>query len=1101
MRLAVDMSSFMWTSLLVGKDKEGIEVNHNGRDVWVNTAGYGYEHLVNMLTAAMNDAGATPIDMVMVFEGKDSKRKRTMLDPLYKSGDSRAPEQYIQFNLLKENIKKTFRDLGAIAISQAYVEGDDVLGYLARNAEEDLMIATNDNDLVVLNGTNDYGAKVQVRINGEIGVNKYGPFDTKLVTLYKALVGDTSDKIKGVKGFGAAAWLNVNVRYDDDGCFELMDLIHRGRRDEVATIAEQQDCKYLRLIVEHWVDAVKCLKLATIHHEWVNTVDHQLEWEAGVVISATTDERLKPYRASKRLVTSATYAQALAFLKNKLVETKVPAFDIETSTPEDSDDWLAAQGDPEGVDVIGSYLCGFSITFGPNMQYTYYVSVKHKDTDNASMRQAREMIEALFDKEIAIQNTSFELTVLYGDEAKDEDGSLWRDHWRKYGNFGFIPKVLDTKIEAAYVDENVSSGLKQRSANHLGYTQVSYKETMTIDGQLHKMHQVPATHVFSYGCDDTICTGALHNFYRLHMQLDHHWKVYKEVELDAAFLHAKMFYDGIPISLAKLSELAQEDEKIGKDAWATLREYLISKGWDGTTPPVYSSALTAKEIKQAYSIVTGQDSEEADDDEEAEPAETVKDPVLSSRVRTAAKFPALLEQAGQEELAKLISAALSGDAAPLTQYVQARFDGEPKFKMSNKQMCHLLYTVMALPVRVRNKPTATMKAKGIREGNPKGDDLALQYAIEDAKTDEEKAVLKAIQLLQMVKVRKSLFYEPYPKLLHWKTGKIHGSHNQAATNTRRASASKPNLQQLSVKEKMKGFVPRIREAIMPHKPGAVVVSMDFSAQELRIIAEQCRDDNMLACYIGDNKKDMHSLTGCAIAQKAEKDKDWSYNVFIEALEAGEPEQQRSAAVYRGKGKGTNFAVSFGAMADKIALTLHISPEEAQTYIDAREATFPGEVVWKKQVVKETLATGTSKTLMGAVRHLASAINSEDRYTASKAERQGVNFRVQGSAAEQTKLAEGRFWRSGIFEKMDAQYYAPIHDELVMSVMLDQLPEFIQEGHPYMVSNYANMFVPIESSIGFGWNFGVLAEIGTTPSEAAIVAGIAKLKEANGSTCP
>ena len=25
MRLAVDMSSFMWTSLLVGKDKEGIE--------------------------------------------------------------------------------------------------------------------------------------------------------------------------------------------------------------------------------------------------------------------------------------------------------------------------------------------------------------------------------------------------------------------------------------------------------------------------------------------------------------------------------------------------------------------------------------------------------------------------------------------------------------------------------------------------------------------------------------------------------------------------------------------------------------------------------------------------------------------------------------------------------------------------------------------------------------------------------------------------------------------------------------------------------------------------------------------------------------------
>lgn len=1116
MRLAIDMSSFMWTSLLVGKDKEGIEVNHNGREVWVNSAEYGYENLVNMMTAAMRDADAVPMDTILVFEGKDSKRKRTMLDPLYKSGDSRAPEQYIQFNLLKEQIKQTFRDLGAIAVSQAYVEGDDVLGYLARNSEEDLMIATNDNDLIVLHGKNGYGANVEVRINGEIGVNKYGPFDTKLVTLYKALVGDTSDKIKGVKGFGPAAWLNINVRYDDDGCFELMDLIHRGRRDEVAVIAEQQDCKYLRLIVEHWVDAVKCLKLATIHHEWVNTIDHQLEWEAGVCISDTNDERLKPYRASKRLVTADKFEAAYNFLHNKMRETAEPAFDIETSTPDESDEWLAAQDDPEGVDQLGSQLTGFSITFGRNMQYTYYVSVDHAETDNITKWQARQMIELMFGKPISIQNTMFELTVLY--QTEDEDGVKWKDAWNKYGERGFIPNIRDTKLEAAYVDENVKNALKYRSSLHLGYTQTDYKSTVSRTGprdtlppggrvvqviagevgeedvlvKMYKMRELPATAILDYGADDTICTGALHNFYKLHMQLDHHWQVYLDVELDAAYLHALSFLDGLTYDMAKGKLLESHDKGVYDAAWATLRDYLLANGWEGTVPPTYGQDITVAQMKEAYKIVKGIDDEEEDDEEEAaEPA--VKDAFLSSRVRTPAKLIALLQSMGEDTFAGLLELCLSGGHVQFTEYVRRHFTGEPKFKASNKQMVKLLYEVMKLPIVVRNKPTAKMKAAGIKQGNPKGDAKALAYALRDG-PDELKPVLEAIKLMQMVRTRDSLYYSKYPYFVHWKTGKIHPSHNQCQTNTRRASESKPNKQQLPKHQKIEGQPARFRETILPHKKNAVVVSMDFEAQELRIIADYSQDPNMLACFIGDSLKDMHALTGVGILMKKFPKDGWSYEVFMEALRDPEHGQYKFVKGYRSIGKTVNFATEYGAMAEKISITLLVDEDEAQTYIDAKEEAFPVVVEWKENVVKEAQTHGHVRTKLGAKRHLAALLSSDDRFTASKADRQAVNFKVQGSAAEMTKLAEGRMWEDGLFFETDSVYYGPVHDECVASVAIEDLYEFIPRMHKCMVGAYADMTVPIGSSISFGPSFGEQIEIGNAPTKEAIEEGLRQYRE-------
>ena len=132
--------------------------------------------------------------------------------------------------------------------------------------------------------------------------------------------------------------------------------------------------------------------------------------------------------------------------------------------------------------------------------------------------------------------------------------------------------------------------------------------------------------------------------------------------------------------------------------------------------------------------------------------------------------------------------------------------------------------------------------------------------------------------------------------------------------------------------------------------------------------------------------------------------------------------------------------------------------------------------------------------LGVRRHLAEALMSDDRFISSKAERQAVNFKIQSSSAEMTKLAEGRMWRQGLFSKFDAVCYGPIHDEVVASVMISDLEEFLPLMHACMVAKYATMQVPIESSISFGPSFGEQIEIGIVPTAQAIQEGLVEMAE-------
>lgn len=1125
-RIAFDMSSLMWTNLRQGIDHEhGKKVMHEGKEVQVNSAVYGFDKCQERIVEALQTTGLTPIHMLMVFEGLNSKGQRVLQYPGYKAGTGKAADEYTEFQKLSDMLWARWKDLGAIKMKTDYCEGDDTLAFLAQNTESDLIIYTGDGDLAILAGTNAFGAEVSVLTRGMLNNNPIAPAPVKLLTLYKALVGDTSDKIKGVVGFGDKAWERMIAAFGYDGLEELDGLARTGQRGPLEAVASG-DPDILK-ILDQWQAFTSSYQVALLHPEWVDTMNAPLQVTPGMVAKAQGEVELalRPWYATGRLVTKDNIDTLVPWILGEIVVSDWVSLDIETAPTEESEAWAETAGrGPDKVDVLGARTTGLSLTFGKNQQHSVYFSIDHYDTKNVSFAEVWAVVQQI-KQECVIQNVNFELPVLYlGSGGNHIDKSEW----------GFIPNIRDTKLEANYVNENMRTGLKERSQHYLGYTQTTFDEVTTLTGKAgmmlpggrlvrefadeegmametrqYNMRELPAKHVVSYGLDDTRCTSSLHNFYRLMMELEHQWDVYLEVEIDAAYMTAASFLEGVPFSVSRMQQLVDKDGKAMRDAWDIIKVYLTEKGWAGTICPVLTGESSPKDIKEGLQICSRYE--------------------LKTAVRTPSKLVALMQaitveqlekeclsqEKGDEEeesglgfelkdceqvwkdiqlFASLYAKALALDAEPLNVFLRKKFTGDPVLNFgSPKQKQTLLYETMALPVRVRNKPTKLMRAKGL-EGSPKTDALAIAYAMMEA-PERERDVLKSIKVYLSCQTKFNLYYNKYPSLLHWADGKLHPSVNQSQTNTRRASCASPNFQQMPKHPKVEGEKVEFRECIIPHKKNAVVVSFDFKAQELVIIADYSQDPNMLACFIGEHKKDMHSLTGQAIL-KVTKNINWSYEEFTAHLHDKESPHFKTAKQARVDGKKVNFTTEYGAMAEKLATTMLVDEDTAQLYIDAKEAQFPVVGQWKDNVIAEAKEKGYVLTRMGARRHLREALTSDDRWEASKAERQAVNFKIQSSSAEQTKRAMGKAWRQGVIFKFDCCFYGPIHDETVWSCDVSQLAAFIPVVHNCMVAPYGGLTVPILSSVSFGPNFGTQIEInedGEPPTLTAINKGILELE--------
>lgn len=1039
-RILIDASSVIRACCYAGKDKEfGKLVKlENGKTEFVNSGYYGSELFLYSYAGVIKLYGYKPYQTVLVLDGFDANRLRKNMYARYKADRAKlSPERYESFKVAIKRTSDILLSLGAMVVQQDMTEADDIIAYLCGNLKGKKLVWSRDADMLALQKK----GEVDVLLNETMNPQLSPACGNKQIPIYKALVGDSSDCLPGAKGFGKKAFEGMVLKYGDEGLAEMQEMLD----SETLHLLDPDDFKPFKHILANLEEVYNSYRCAQFYPQYVNLAYTPMQIEAGMVQKVLPDTHPRLTEYAGKVVLSST-KQDLEALKSQIKRSPFIALDLETTTPAESKEWVAAIREtkkgsgkkPNIIDVFGSTITGVGITCGDNLQITYYTPIDHKDCHNFSLDDLADVIDAIPDSiPVAVHNSSFELPVLYNNLK------------------GWLSYAVDTQIMKSYVDENTKLGLKSCAKQYFNYEQTSYDEVT----QGRAMDELTGAEVLDYGSDDTIVTAALYNRLKFTLELENTLPVFEACELLTQYWVAEAFINGFPPNLACLKGLEAKDQQEFLCLEEELLSYLHSIDWPGCKFVPLADASLGKE---AFLRLSGKP--------------------LACRARLVEKVAKAMREQGQPELADLYEAQ---DLTSINETLMACFEPNPEFDVEkNKHIKALVYDTWNLPIRFRTIPTKIMRSKGITQGNPQVDNPAIAHmlALDIDPTMVEHRILNVIKEIKAVNTRQGLYHTPYPVLAHWKDGRIHSNLGQSFAVTRRFTPSQPNVNQLP--KKGEGLAVR---GVVQAPEGWFVCAMDWSGQELRLAADASQDDNMLSCYIGEHLRDPHSLVGASIAEK-QGSEFGNYEKFIANLKNTEVHE------FRATGKQVNFSSQYLCRAPKLAKLLVTDKESAQTYLEAKDATYPGLSVWQQRVIDQARELGYAVTRLGARRHLHESIKSSDKYKAAEAERRAVNFEIQGSAAEMTKLAISEMVRTGYFHGGGAQIIFPVHDELVFFISGLVIHEALPILHKCMRTQYADMVVPLESDITIGCDFGSLVNAGAEATDENINKALKQLKE-------
>ena len=302
-------------------------------------------------------------------------------------------------------------------------------------------------------------------------------------------------------------------------------------------------------------------------------------------------------------------------------------------------------------------------------------------------------------------------------------------------------------------------------------------------------------------------------------------------------------------------------------------------------------------------------------------------------------------------------------------------------------------------------------------------------------------VEKIMEYRKLTKL-KNTYLDALPELVHPKTGKVHTSFNQSVAATGRLSSSNPNLQNIPIRTEIGR---QIRKAFIPSQQDYLILSIDYSQIELRIMAHLSGDAAMIESF--KQNQDIHSKTAALI--------------FGVPLEEVTSDQRRKA-------KEINFGIIYGMSRYGLASRLHISVPEAEEFIADYFAAYPGIADYIHKAVETAGRLGYAETMLHRRRYLPE-IKSSNRQIREFAERNAVNTPIQGSAADLIKKAMIEVQRFLNDEKIPARMLLQVHDELVFEVQ-EEAAEQVTRRVTEIMENAFTLSLPIKADSGIGKNW-------------------------------
>jgi DNA polymerase I len=438
-------------------------------------------------------------------------------------------------------------------------EADDVLGTLARQAEEeglDVVIVTGDRDALQLVDervtvmTSGRRFSDTLRYTPETVRERYGLTPEQLVDL-KALIGDRSDNIPGVKGVGEKGATQMLQDYGSlDGIYDHLEALSTRYRN--ALEGERETAYLSQELGRIVVDAPVALDLdsaragRSFDRSEVFDLMQQLGFRTLVdripVVGAAAEarggeqlllfgEEASASAAAPRPDDAGAYqavsdAAGLRALCERLAKAPVLAVDTETT----------------GVDAVAAELVGVSIT--DVVGSGWYIPIVAPSGETV----------------VALSDVVGLLGPILADPAIEKRGHNLKYDMKMLEQAGMpiAGPLFDTMVAEWVLNPDAGLGLKSQAWTRLGIQMTEITELIGQGRSQITMAEVPVAKVTPYACADADITFRLAELLEEELQAHEQDELFRDLEMPLLPVLTEMELTGIALDVTWLRSLSDE---------------------------------------------------------------------------------------------------------------------------------------------------------------------------------------------------------------------------------------------------------------------------------------------------------------------------------------------------------------------------------------------------------------------------------------------------------------------------------------------------------------------------------------------------------------
>lgn len=331
-------------------------------------------------------------------------------------------------------------------------------------------------------------------------------------------------------------------------------------------------------------------------------------------------------------------------------------------------------------------------------------------------------------------------------------------------------------------------------------------------------------------------------------------------------------------------------------------------------------------------------------------------------------------------------------------------------------------------------------------------------------------------------------------------GYLHTNYNIHGTGTGRLSSNDENMQ--NIPKKLAGY--SIKKIFIPSDPSMAFVNCDAKGAEVRIFSAYSQDQELIKSL--NDGQDTHCFFADAIVTSVrmepgadevlesmglDNNKPLTYDDFKnrDAIKKTDPKYAEMLDKFRTAIKRVVFGILYGAGSKKIAETIGISLSQAQSIIEMLFRLYPSIPAYIERTKWELNTFGLVETYFGRRRRFS--VKGATGYLRSRAERQGVNFKIQSTSSD-IVLSCLVGIEKPLVNDLRGRLLLTVHDSIGFELpkkYVSQLPEFIDQ-HLNIKPCTRYPWLPTE----FKWDYELGENYGEMSSFETYAAGLQNKEE-------